>query len=77
MRATSPERLNSRIAHEMNVGSEGMAMKPLKSLPSSMSPAAMGMEIQSLLMTNPKRAFLIRRDGDIVTVWDTDERTEQ
>jgi len=52
-------------------------MKPLKSLPSSMSPAAMGMEIQSLLMTNPKRAFLIRRDGDIVTVWDTDERTEQ
>jgi len=28
-------------------------------------------------MTNPKRAFLIRRDGDIVTVWDTNERTEQ
>lgn len=53
-----------------------MTDKPLKSLPAISKPQTLGLEIQALLMANPSKNFLIRRDGEIVTVWDVNDTTE-
>ena len=46
--------------------------KLLKTIPAISNPRLLGLEIQSLLMTNPQKTFLIRRDGESITVWDPD-----
>ena len=53
------------------VGTEGEHMsKLLKTIPAISNPRLIGLEIQSLLMTNPETPFLVRRDGESITVWE-------
>jgi len=57
----------------IEVGGAGVVMsKLLKTIPAISNPRLLGLEIQSLLMTNPQKTFLIRRDGESITVWDPD-----
>lgn len=44
--------------------------KLLKTIPAISNPRLIGLEIQSLLMTNPETPFLVRRDGESITVWE-------
>lgn len=52
-----------------------MSAKKLKTLPAITNPRTLGLEIQTLLMTNPQITFLIRRDGETITVWDPNDDT--
>ncbi len=50
---------------------------PLKTLPALTSPRTLGFEIQSLIMANPDTTFLIRRDGEVITLWSVDNEHDE
>jgi len=47
--------------------------KPVKTIAALTSPRTLGIEIATLLMTNPNKTFAIRRDSEMITIWEVEE----
>lgn len=59
----------NRIASLKNVGDEGLSMtEVIKTMPCIAQPRSIGIEIQTLLLTNPDTDFIIRRDGQVISI---------
>lgn len=62
-----------------NVGSPGQTMTDvIKTMPCIAQPRQIGIEIQTLLLTNPDTDFILRRDGQVISIRRvTDDCSEQ
>ncbi len=60
------------------VGKESVFMpKRILSIPAISNPRQFGLEMITLLIANPDTNFLVRRDGEQVTVWIGDDEDDE